>query len=63
MRSFLGCLIGVQGVRIPDFHRVTDSDYYFQADGIDPNSRITLIIQDKDGKAVAQFPFDLKKVR
>jgi len=42
---------------------IADSDFFFPAEGIDPNSRITLIIQDKDGKAVAQFKFDLSKVR
>jgi len=42
---------------------VTDSDYYFPADGIDPQGRIVLIIQDKDGNEVAEFPFELGKLR
>ncbi|HTN44261.1 MAG TPA: hypothetical protein VMN77_10750 [Nitrospiria bacterium] len=42
---------------------VTDSDFYFPAEGIDPNSLITLMVQDKDGKEVAKFQFDLAKIR
>jgi len=42
---------------------VTDSDFYFPADGIDPSSTITLVLQDKDDKEVAKFVFDLAKMR
>ena len=42
---------------------VTDSDFYFPADGIDPNSTITLAVQDKEGKEVTKFQFDLAKMR
>jgi hypothetical protein len=42
---------------------VTDSDFYFPAEGIDPNSLITQMVQDKDGKEVAKFQFDLAKIR
>lgn len=42
---------------------VTDSDYYFPADGIDPNGSIILVVQDKDGKDVARFSFNLGKLR
>jgi hypothetical protein len=42
---------------------VTDSDFYFPAEGVDPNAMITLVVQDKDGKEVAKFQFDLAKIR
>lgn len=42
---------------------IADSDFYFPADGIDPNGKITLIIKDHEGNAVTQFDFDLSKRR
>lgn len=42
---------------------VADNDYYFPSDGIDPNSKITLVVHDKDGKDVVKFDFDLAKLR
>lgn len=42
---------------------VTDSDFYFPAEGIDPNATITLLVKDKDGKEVTKFQFDLAKMR
>ena len=42
---------------------VADSDFYFPADGVDPNSRVQLIVQDKDGNSVAEFEFDLSRIR
>ena len=42
---------------------VADSDFYFPDEGVDPNSRIQLIIQDKDGSSVAEFEFDLSRMR
>ncbi len=45
----------------PDFEAA--SDYYFPSEGIDPNSTLTLAVQDKDGKDVAKFLFSLSKIR
>lgn len=42
---------------------VTDSDFYFPSDGIDPNGKIILVVQDEDSKSVAKFPFNLKTLR
>lgn len=42
---------------------VADSDFYFPSEGIDPNSVVTLVLQDKDGKEVATFLFNLSKMR
>ena len=42
---------------------VADSDFFFASEGIDPKSNLTLTVQDHNGKPVAQFQFDLKKVR
>lgn len=49
------------GISQPAF--VVDSDFFFPAAGIAPDSSITLIVKDKDGKAVAEFKFDLAKIR
>ena len=40
-----------------------DSEFFFPAEGITPDSQIILIVQDKDGNAVTQFNFDLSKMR
>jgi hypothetical protein len=42
---------------------IADSDFYFPSEGIDPNGKITLTVLNKDGKSVADFEFDLSKVR
>jgi hypothetical protein len=42
---------------------VADSDFFFPSEGIDPSSSLTLTVQDHTGKPVAQFQFDLKKIR
>jgi len=42
---------------------VADSDFYFPAEGIDPNGTVTLIVKDHEGKTVTQFDFDLSKRR
>jgi hypothetical protein len=42
---------------------VADSDFYFPSEGIDPGSVITLVVQDKDGKDVSSFLFNLAKMR
>ncbi|MBI3811503.1 MAG: hypothetical protein HY283_04775 [Nitrospirae bacterium] len=39
------------------------SDYYFPAEGIDPSSVALLVVQDKDGKEIAKFSFNLSKMR
>lgn len=39
------------------------SDFYFPSEGIDSNSVVALIIQDKDGKEVGKFSFNLAKIR
>jgi hypothetical protein len=49
------------GVTKPAF--LADSEFYFPAEGIDPNTQVTLIVQNKDGNTVTQFEFDLSKVR
>jgi hypothetical protein len=45
----------------PDFQ--ADSEFYFPTKGIEPKANVTLVVQDKDGKTVTQFEFDLSKVR
>jgi len=45
----------------PDFQAA--SDYYFPSEGIDPNSTITLVVLDKEGKDVSKFQFNLSKMR
>lgn len=42
---------------------VADSDFYFPSEGIDPNAVVLLMVQDKDGKEVAKFSFNLSKMR
>jgi hypothetical protein len=42
---------------------VADSDFYFPSEGLDPNSVVLFVIQDKDGKDVSKFSFDLAKMR
>ncbi len=42
---------------------VSDSDFYFPSDEVDPEGNITLIIQDDQGKEVASFSFDLSSLR
>ncbi|MBI3610722.1 MAG: hypothetical protein HY204_08485 [Nitrospirae bacterium] len=42
---------------------VTDSDYFFPAEGIDPNASVTLVVQNKDGKEVMKFPFNFAALR
>lgn len=42
---------------------IADSDFYFPSEGVDPNGKITLTVQDKDGNTVTEFDFDLSKVR
>jgi len=42
---------------------VADSDFYFPSEGIDPNSVVLLVVQDKDGKEVSKFSFNLGKMR
>jgi hypothetical protein len=39
------------------------SDYYFPSEGIDPNAVVLLVVQDKEGKEVAKFSFNLGKMR
>ena len=40
-----------------------DSEFYFPSEGIEPEAKITLVVQDKDEKTVTQFEFDFSKVR
>jgi hypothetical protein len=42
---------------------VTDSEYYFPSQGIDMNGSVTLVVQDKNGKEVVKFPFNLSALR
>ena len=42
---------------------LADSQFLFPSEGVDVNGKITLVIQDKDGKIVSQFPFDLSQFR
>jgi hypothetical protein len=42
---------------------VADSDFYFPSEGIDPNSTVTLVVQNKEAKEVSTFSFDLAKMR
>ena len=42
---------------------VTDSDFYFPADGIDPDGKIILVVKDEESQSVAKFPFNLKELR
>ena len=53
----------LEGEPLGDGTFVGDSDFYFPSDTVDPNGKITLIVQDNDGKPVIQFDFDLSKVR
>lgn len=42
---------------------VSDNDYYFPAEGIDPKGKITLVVLDGSAKPVVSFNFDLSKLR
>ena len=42
---------------------IADSDFYFPSEGIDPKSKITLVVQDEAGNTVSEYPFDLSKLR
>ncbi len=42
---------------------VADSDFYFPSEGLDPNSVVLFVVQDKDGKDVSKFSFNLAKMR
>lgn len=42
---------------------VADSDFYFPSEGLDPNSVVLFAVQDKDGKDVSKFSFNLAKMR
>lgn len=42
---------------------VSDSDFYFPDDEVDPEGKITLVILDDQEKEVASFPFDLSSLR
>jgi len=42
---------------------IADSDFYFPSEGINSNSTVTLVVQDKDGKEVSKFAFNLAKLR
>lgn len=42
---------------------VSDSDFYFPSEGVDPEGTITLIIQDDQDKEVTRFSFDLSSLR
>ena len=40
-----------------------NSEYYFPSEGIDSSAVVLLVVQDKDGKDVAKFSFNLAKIR
>ncbi|HEY5648821.1 MAG TPA: hypothetical protein VIU33_04940 [Nitrospiria bacterium] len=42
---------------------VTDSDFFFPSEGIDPEGKITLVIQNESGEDVTRFAFDLGSLR
>jgi hypothetical protein len=42
---------------------VADSDFYFPSEGLDPNSVVLFVVQDKDGKDVSKLSFNLAKMR
>ena len=42
---------------------VSDNDYYFPSEGVDFNAPLALVVQDREGKEVARFSFDLAKLR
>lgn len=42
---------------------VTDSDFYFPSEGINPKGSVTLTILDASAKEVGRFPFNLGSLR
>ncbi len=42
---------------------VIDADFYFPDEGLNPNGTLNLIIRNKDGNDVVDFPFNLGSIR